>query len=206
MNLIEIVRDVAKQYPALLTINTNASCYAFITHVLARLKAEGYAGWGYVGKTNGEGQYRPPIGFPRQVGPYVITGVSHDAIGSANQRVDLLGGGNDGPDPLGTPAQPQWMDIPPEHWRSNNPIIPFDGPVVPVPPPAPVLPPYPGDPVFDEIGSALFADYAQAGQPPNAGMGRWLGRTVYDYLAGMSMADSITKHRAEWRAALGLPK
>lgn len=72
-------------------------------------------------------------------------------------------------------------------------------------PPAPVLPPYPGDPVFDQIGVALFADYALAGQAPNPGMGRWFGRTVYDYLAGMSMADSIAKHRAEWRQVLGLP-
>ena len=82
------------------------------------------------------------------------------------------------------------------------------GPVVPVPPPVPsppVMPPYPGDPVFDEIGVVLFGDYAQAGQSPNVGMGRWFGRTVYDYLAGMPVADSIAKHRAEWRAALGLP-
>lgn len=72
-------------------------------------------------------------------------------------------------------------------------------------PPAPVLPPYPGDDVFDQIGVALFADYALAGQPPNPGMGRWIGRVVYDYLAGMSMSDSIKKHRPEWKAALGLP-
>jgi len=146
------------------------------------------------------------VGFPRQVGPYTITGVSHDAIGNATQRVDLLGGGNDGPDPLGSPASPQWLEIPPEHWRPNNPIIPFDGEVPPpVPPPAPVMPPFPGDEVFDQIGVVLFADYALAGQVPNPGMGRWMGRTVYDYLAGMPMADSIAKHRAEWRAALGLP-
>jgi len=82
-------------------------------------------------------------------------------------------------------------------WVAPSPVNP--------PPPAPTLPPYPGDPVFDEIGNALFYDYALAAQPPNPGMGRWFSRTVYDYLAGMPMADSITKHRAEWRAALGLP-
>jgi hypothetical protein len=78
-------------------------------------------------------------------------------------------------------------------------------PVVAPQPPQPTLPPYPGDPVFDQIGVALFADYALAGQPPNPGMGRWFGRTVYDYLAGMPMEQSIATHRAEWKAALGLP-
>lgn len=86
------------------------------------------------------------------------------------------------------------------------PPVPVGSAPTPAPPPAPVFPPYPGDAVFDEIGVALFADYALAGQPPNPGMGRWFGRTVYDYLAGMSMADSIAKHRKEWRAALGLPQ
>jgi hypothetical protein len=72
-------------------------------------------------------------------------------------------------------------------------------------PPAPSLPTYPGDEVFDQIGVALFADYARAGQPPNPGMGRWFGRTTFDYLAGMPMEQSLAKHRAEWKAALGLP-
>lgn len=71
--------------------------------------------------------------------------------------------------------------------------------------PPPRLPPYPGDPVFDAIGVALFADYGLALQAPNPQMGRWFGRTVYDYLAGMPIDDSIKKHRREWRDALGLP-
>lgn len=102
-------------------------------------------------------------------------------------------------------AYPTWQvfdNLPgPGAWVKPGPSVP----VPPPPPPAPVFPPYPGDPVFDQIGVALFADYALAGQPPNPGMGRWFGRTDYDYLTGMSMADSLTKHRAEWRAALGLP-
>ena len=84
------------------------------------------------------------------------------------------------------------------------PVLPSGSAPPPIPP-VPTLPPYPGDPVFDQIGVALFADYGRAGQPPNPGMGRWFGRTTYDYLAGMPMTDSIAKHRAEWRAALGLP-
>jgi hypothetical protein len=103
-------------------------------------------------------------------------------------------------------AYPTWQvfSVAPEAngaWVQPGPSVPMSPPV----PTPPVMPPYPGDSVFDEIGVVLFGDYAQAGQSPNVGMGRWFGRTVYDYLAGMPMADSIAKHRAEWRAALGLP-
>ena len=77
----------------------------------------------------------------------------------------------------------------------------------PAPPQTPIYPPYPGDEVFDAIGVTLFADYAQAGQAPNPQMGRWFGRTTYDWLAKVvpTLDDSIKKHRAEWRAILGLP-
>lgn len=74
-------------------------------------------------------------------------------------------------------------------------------------PPTPTYPPYPGDPVFDAVGVALFADYSEAGQSPNPEMGRWFGRTIYDWLAKVvpTLDASIAKHRAEWRAVLGLP-
>lgn len=81
------------------------------------------------------------------------------------------------------------------------------GPVVaPVPLP-PVYPPYPGDAAFDAVGVVLFADYAQAGQPPNPLMGRWFGRVIYDWLVKNepTLDASIAKHRKSWRAALGLP-
>lgn len=102
-------------------------------------------------------------------------------------------------------AYPTWQvfdNLPgPGAWVKPMPVV------TPVPPPAPAptLPAYPGDAVFDQIGVVLFADYALAGQPPNPGMARWIGRTVYDYLAGMPMDQSIAKHRSEWKAALGLP-
>lgn len=100
-------------------------------------------------------------------------------------------------------AYPTWQvfdTLPgPGAWVQPKPVV------APQPPPAPVLPPYPGDPVFDGVGVALFADYALAGQPPNPQMGRWFGRTVYDYLTGMPMDQSIAKHRKEWRELLGLP-
>ena len=114
-----------------------------------------------------------------------------------SQAVDFIGGAG-GPDP----RIQWWVDLP--RYAFPDWLAPKDHDLAPVPP-APVLPPYPGDPVFDEIGAVLFYDYALAAQPPNPGMGRWFGRTTFDYLAGMSMKDSIKKHRAEWRAALGLP-
>ena len=55
------------------------------------------------------------------------------------------------------------------------------------------LPPYPGDQYGTIIGDVLFADYAEAGQAPNPGMGVWFLRTVYDYLAGMPLDLSIAK-------------
>ena len=67
------------------------------------------------------------------------------------------------------------------------------------------LPPYPGDEAFDEIGAILWADYAEAGRVPDSQVGRWFGRTIYDYLAGMTLDASIERHRAEWRDVLGLP-
>ena len=67
------------------------------------------------------------------------------------------------------------------------------------------LPPYPGDQYGTIIGEVLFADYGEAGQSPNPGMGVWFLRTTYDYLAGLPLEVSIAKHRIEWRLALGLP-
>jgi hypothetical protein len=75
----------------------------------------------------------------------------------------------------------------------------------PTPPPTPKLPPYPGDDKGNEVGAILFRDYGRAGQDPNPGMGTWFNRTIYDYLAGMPLEESIKKHRAEWCAILGIP-
>ena len=66
------------------------------------------------------------------------------------------------------------------------------------------VPAYPGDQAFDGLSAVLWADYASAGRHADLGMGRWFGRTTYDYFAGMSMEASIAKHRAEWRESLGL--
>lgn len=95
-------------------------------------------------------------------------------------------------------------DVPDPKWLAGDST---DNPI-PVPPAAPVYPPYPGDEVFDAIANMLFADYAAAGQAPNAGMGRWFGRTVYDWLAGntKTLDESIQKHRLEWLVLLPKPQ
>ena len=81
------------------------------------------------------------------------------------------------------------------------------GEVVAVPIP-PQYPPYPQpeDPL-DAAGVALFADFAEAGQPPNPQMFRFAFRVAYSWLTKEvpSLQASIDKHRKEWRAILGLP-
>jgi hypothetical protein len=76
----------------------------------------------------------------------------------------------------------------------------------PGPGPGPGKKPYPGDGAWAPVGDALFADYAAAGQSPNPGMSVWFGRTIWDHVnEGLTLDQSIAKHRAEWRSVLGLP-
>lgn len=86
----------------------------------------------------------------------------------------------------------------------------MDGPGVAhtpgAPSPAAIYPPYPGDDIFDIVGSMIFDDYARKGEPPNKGMSRWFARTIYDWIVGneKTLDASIKKHRAEWCAILGI--
>lgn len=82
-----------------------------------------------------------------------------------------------------------------------------------VPPPQPTPPPSTGLKSYEELGGdssgsklgdLLFYDYTRAGHPPDAGMGIWFNRTIYDAMAGMSYEDSAAKHRAEWCPLLGI--
>jgi hypothetical protein len=214
-NLFPVVQRTASAYPHLLIENTYESCLAFTQRVLM---ACGDASWGHVGKTAGESQ-SVPVGFTPmpveiiradgQAETIQITGVSHDAIFHlpSNTIVDILGkaaANSDSNPAIHGSAVPQWTEIPSHLNRINNPwIAAIAVDEESVTPPQQVS--YPGDEVFDRIGVMLFADYASARQSPNPQMGRWFGRTVFDYVSGaMTLDESIAKHRKEWQNALGL--
>lgn len=221
---LEIVNRVNQKYPHLLQTNTNRTCFDFITYVLADLNQID-VGWGYLGKTNGEGQYRPPTWTPKPMTSwdgkeYVVTGFSHDAIFNrdAHQQIDCIGRGNDGSEPLGQPGIPQWGKINPQFYRPNNPWV--DPKSVsgsqPVPP-AQEVPTYEeigGDTFFRaNVGVPLEADMTLAGQTLNNGSSVWFSRTCYDLIVAHingnpTQADIdaiVKKHRNEWRSILGLP-
>ena len=54
--------------------------------------------------------------------------------------------------------------------------------------------------------ATINASYTEAGREPDSLTGAdWIGRTVYDYCAGMAWAVSLRKHENECRSELGLP-
>jgi hypothetical protein len=219
---LDIARKTDAAQPDDLRTNVVSTVFRYLVRLKANLEAVGNQVF-FVGKTAGEGQFTPPGFEPRNVRGhdgkfYTITGVSHDALWVNGRQFDTAARANDSAEPLfhsdGTPmtAQPAWNAIPEEYWRPNNPPISLDDVVVPPtkpePPPPPVKKPYPGDPEFDAVGVALFADYARAGNAPDPQMGRWFGRTIFDWLNDNepTLDASIKKHRAEWRAILGIPQ
>lgn len=135
-------RQAHSENPERLHTNRNVDCFRHITRVIQLLKAQGLDA-SYIGKTHGEGQYTPATGFPRQVGPWTITGVSHDAIWVNQVQYDTIASGNDGPDPLGQPGVPIANEIPAQYYRPHNPPVAYpvgpvvDDPPVPVPTPQP---------------------------------------------------------------------
>jgi hypothetical protein len=73
----------------------------------------------------------------------------------------------------------------------------------PPPPPRPVKKQYPGDRFFDSFGNLLELDYHRYGQTLNGQSATWFARVIWDHInEGLSMEESVTKHRAEWLAAL----
>lgn len=225
---LEFSRQADRDNPSRLQTNIASTCYAHTVALIALLRAAGRTAF-HVCKTEGEGQYTPPGFNPRTVKgmdgkDYIVTGVSHDAIWCEGEQFDTIASGNDadrkiyqGPngasfDPSAGPqivGSPSWNAIPEKYWRPQNPPL-REGDGMPVPVPVPQPPahePYPGDAPFDAVGAALFADYAQAGNAPDPQMGRWFGRTIYDWLGKNepTLDASIKKHRAEWRGLLGLP-
>lgn len=208
-----LVNAVDSMYPSLLRTNTLVADAHFLYVACQALGPS----WRLLGKSGGENGYTWPNGVR----------TSHDAICQVNasgqklQQVDIIVGAGDG-----NPTSPSWGIIPSHEWRpSNLPVplsdVPMPGSSVPTTPPAtppPSVTPcpdpsahvpkppqqYPGDHIGGQIGVALFTDYAEAGQPPDAGMAIWMFRTAWDASNGLAMADAIAKHRAVWRAVLGL--
>lgn len=117
--------------------------------------------------------------------------------------VDVIGGAG------GKAPVPTWSVYKTLVEGSGAPVDPTS--TTPPTPPQPPAKPYPGDGVWDAVGEILFADYAAANQAPNAQMGRWFGRTIWDATEGdesgmvLTIPASIEKHRREWRGILGLP-
>ncbi len=74
-----------------------------------------------------------------------------------------------------------------------------------------------GDAVWDQFGNAIIADYKRAGRVVTDANGTqhvimdarsyaWGGRTMHDdYMNGLTLEQSIAKHRVEWCALLGIP-
>lgn len=205
-------RQADQEYPERLRVNRNVDCFDHSTRVLHILHDKGF-GVAYVGKTAGEGQYMPPTGFPRQVGQWTITGVSHDAVWVNDVQFDLIASGNDGAEPLGSHGVPTANQIPSQYYRANNPPVPYPmGPVADGPhaPAAPVYPSYEalgGDEGGKTITRQLEADYKRAGlRGLDADCGAWQQRVSYDFLTGIckTVEESIKKHRDEWCQALGI--
>ena len=174
-------------------LKTHEGHVAFTDAVVSRLHAND-SRWGHLKKRPGQTQ---------------IHGHGEDSAlykfpdGTALAVDFIVGAGGENPQPgwgVGTfvYSHADWLD-PDDHERAESAPRP------------PVRKPYPGDPVWDEVGVMLFADYARAGQAPNPQMGRWFGRTIWDATEGdesglvLTVQQSIDKHRKEWRAILGLP-
>ena len=123
--------------------------------------------------------------------------------------IDVIVGAG-GPNP-----QPQWAIV----TKADAPVgAAWVQPGPPPPPPTvtptptvpvkPKYPPYPADEsVFDAVGTAMFADFAEAHQAPNPQMIRWAFRVAYSWLTTepTDLKAALAKTRKEWRGLLGLP-
>lgn len=173
------------------TLTTHEGLAAFVDACVIALHSQDH-NWGHLKKKPGQTQ---------------IHGHAEDAAlykkpdGTA-QAVDFVSGAG-GPNP-----QPGWH-VDTFVYKHADWLDPADHDGPSVPPPS--SKPYPGDEVWDAVGVTLFADYHAAHQAPNPQMGRWFGRTIWDATEGdargtvLTIDASIKKHRAEWRAVLGLP-
>ena len=107
----------------------------------------------------------------------------------------------------GANPRPGWIvdTFPYTHADAHDPDDHGIGGSAPLPPQYPPYP-FPEDAV-DGAGGDLFGDFAEAGQAPNPQMFRFAFRVAYSWLTKEvpTLDASRAKHRAEWRALLGLP-
>jgi hypothetical protein len=212
---LEIVRQVNSLYPQHLQLNVGPELDAFLNKLLEHLRAAGHQTF-RVCKSPGERQVIP-VGFQSRgvIGldgkRYTCSGVSHDALWVDNKLFDVIASANNEDEPYyhdgkRVSAHPVFNEIPEHEWRPNNP--PLKEPIAPPKPPTPKYPAYPpNESDVDGAGVALFSDFAQAGQAPNPQMFRFAFRVAFSWLTQEvpDLPASVTKHRREWRAILGLP-
>ena len=149
------------------------------------------------GRIGNNGKRGDPTDLSADALNYLGEGNGHTPGGLACAVIDVIQGAG-GPNP-----QPTWNVFTDPQEASGAWVNPSDHPAPPPPLPPPEVP-YPGDGVGWLIGEPLFADYAEAQQQPNAGMGVWFWRCAWDVAAGLPVVEAVGKHRAEWRKALGL--
>jgi hypothetical protein len=211
---LDIVRTVNELHPQHLQKNVGQELDAFLNKLLEHLRAAGHKVF-RVCKSPGERQVIP-VGFQSRgvIGldgkRYTCSGVSHDALWVDDKLVDVIASANNEDEPYyhnGRPVVgiPVWNEIPEHEWRPNNPPLREASAPKPPTPQYPAYPPNESD--VDGAGVALFSDFAQAGQPPNPQMFRFAFRVAFSWLTREvpDLPASVTKHRREWRALLGLP-
>ena len=205
-------RQADQETPSRCQTNRVVDCFQHTSRVLALLGQP----WAYIGKRDGEGKFSPPGFAPRPMTgsdgqTYTITGVSHDAITNGVLQFDLLGAGNDGPEPLGQPAIPQALEIPPQFHRPGNPPVayPLNGVVVPPVPPVAGAPAYPDENTFwKAFQERMRKAYSDAGRtfpdPNDPDAFRRFSRCGFDIGRGADPMKSADKHISELRAELGV--
>lgn len=202
-NQTALLEAVKRDHPAAWSCaHTDRPCaWDYIKLVACRLNPTGFGPWGLNGRRGDPSPARMSWDALNYCGQGPASDPTH-ACGSPLTIVDVIVSA--GAPNASVTWQPFTTDPTPGAW-----IRPTGCAAAPTPTPTPpvvVVPSYPGDPVGNLIGLALFADYAEKGEAPNSGMLIWGWRCAWDMAVNRLPPDvAIAKHRAVWRAALGLP-
>lgn len=209
---LEIVRQVSREHPDLLSMNLGRTCYMHTLILIDKLKAQGHDAY-LVCKSPGEGQYTPP-GFQRRTvtgldgKEYQCSGVSHDAIWCDGKQFDTIASANEHDHPIYKKAtepfwsfdsndgpqivaSPVWNEIAAHDWRANNPplregvSVPTPNPPTPTPTPPPSPPPVVVQPVLPGRAEMMHE-------------GEWLDH-YYASSAGLQRPEGLSKGgRPDW--------